>query len=1634
MGRTINKKKGGKKGMGESNRVHMYKRLLAVLFTVGIFFTLVSSKSVEAATVIFNSMGGTSVANKTVNDGAQVGTLPTPDKPNSYFEGWYTAATGGSRVYSSTIVRSGPPRTYTVVAGNWPEWIFVNHAYNKGFTGTRAEQERRFRVVNGWSPNAYPQYIYVGDVIIVQDPNLANTVTYYARWSPGITIKFNGNGGTTPKSIVAKSGQAVGSLPKPTRDNHEFRGWFTTSAATGGTQLTTNTVFNKRTPKTYTIKAGDSWNRIALNQLGSESLSTQLASWNGMTLTTVIHPGQVIYIENPATIVSEYTYYARWQRMRVIHMDGNYGNVGIIATWSGEDGEEMGELPAPTRTGYTLKGWYTSRTGGTQITAKTKATSDTTYYAQWTKKSYKIIYNSNGGTATNPATKTVQYQDSLPAFPTAPTRTGYTFQGWGWNKTEVATNFSTYKMDPWDIEVYAIWKVSKHKYTFNPDGGVVSVSSIERDYGTQLGTLPIPTRTGYTYKGWFTGKGGTGTEVKYNTLVKANTTVYARWVAHVKATFDTNGVSVTPSYTSKVYDAGSKLATLPSVSSTGRVFNGWYTAKTGGTKVSINTIISANTTYYAQWTLNKYALKFSTNGGTAVAAQTVNYGTVVTNLPTTTRSGYTFNGWYTAASGGTKVTSVTVTADTTLYAQWSVTKYTVIFNSNGGTSVPVGTYTPGQHVGTLPKPTRSGYTLIGWFTAKTGGTRVNTYTPVVGNVTFYAQWKLTEIPDVTVTFNSNGGSTVSSKKMKPGSPVGELPTPTKSKAYFEGWYTSLTGGTKISETTVVNANVTYYARWESGVDYTKDANGGLHVGTNLEVETRTHKKGTVLNIYGNDPKREHYNFMGWYTARTGGTRIGTNYTINTDVTHYAQWTLKNYTVRFMDGTKVLRTVSVKYNNTIGQLTTPTKTGYVFKGWYTASQGGTKVNTSTRILGDTTFYAQWIADLIVTFNPNGGVTPSFSSAFVAVGGKVGELPVTSRSGYTFNGWYTAASGGTRVTVNTIVTQSTTYYAQWLPDLTVNFNSQGGSSVESQKVKIGGTLIDIPVPVRTGYVFNGWYTQPEGKGTRLTTTTKITDSVTYYASWSKLHTILFDVQGGTGENVRREIVEGNTVGALPITNKEGYRFNGWFTLPNGEGDKVVATRKPAKDETYFAHFVEQVTVNFIARNELVETRVLDINTAIGSLPNYEREGAIFKGWQGSSSDEFITEGTIITEDINFVAILNTLVTVTFDTQSGTPIQPITMESGTLLPNISKPTREDYTFRGWFTSPGGVGASFREGVPVYEDITLYAYWTNVEYVISFETNGGTYAEPLYVVIGDTVGLDQITTRVGHRFEGWYTEADLINKVPNQYKPTKSIRLFAKWYKVPIYELTYNTNVPGMVIPPKYVNEDTAIDRLAEPSRVGYGFLGWYADANFTRQVYQGYIPTQDMVLHAKWVKLADIVNVTIYPENGDAPVIRQGVKGQKLPASYYLTPYRDNSQFSGWFTQQYGRGTQVTRDTIYTQNTNVFAHWVDRDDYSEGKVPSDTTLLPNLNPEPWVPNEIINDLPGVEVGEDVVDTIYNNSDVIKLDEAKSWLESVSSVTKSDGYVKDVVFGDEGARSVLEPVLNSDDFVYPTSYTENE
>ena len=209
---------------------------------------------------------------------------------------------------------------------------------------------------------------------------------------------------------------------------------------------------------------------------------------------------------------------------------------------------------------------------------------------------------------------------------------------------------------------------------YNANGGSVDKTNATLYYEDSYGELPVPKRTGYTFIGWYSAPEG-GVKVTSTTKITTPSahTLYAQWAANsYKVTLDGNGVS-NPSPITVTYDK--TYAELPVLTRNGYAFKGWYTAKTGGTQISTSTTvaITENAILYAQWTANLYTLKFDANGGTVNKSSTkVEYGKGYGTLPIPTRDYYTFKGWYTAKTGGTKVTSSTVMGEgnTTIYAQW----------------------------------------------------------------------------------------------------------------------------------------------------------------------------------------------------------------------------------------------------------------------------------------------------------------------------------------------------------------------------------------------------------------------------------------------------------------------------------------------------------------------------------------------------------------------------------------------------------------------------------------------------------------------------------------------------------------------------------------------------------------------------------------------------------------------------------------------------------------------------------------------------------------------------------------------------------------------------------------------------
>lgn len=222
--------------------------------------------------------------------------------------------------------------------------------------------------------------------------------------------------------------------------------------------------------------------------------------------------------------------------------------------------------------------------------------------------------------------------------------------------------------------------------TFNANGGSVATSNKTVTYGSTYGTLPTPTRSGYSFSGWYTAQ-SSGSLISASTTVtnSSNHTLYAHWSPlSYTVYFNANSGSVSTSNKSVTY--GSTYGTLPTPSRSGYTFNGWYTASSGGSQVTASSTVTnaSNHTVYAHWTQSSYTVSFNANGGSVpTSSKSVTYGSTYGTLPTPTRSGYTFNGWYTAQTGGSKITSSTTVSNAsshTLYAQWS----------SGSTMVSVG--------------------------------------------------------------------------------------------------------------------------------------------------------------------------------------------------------------------------------------------------------------------------------------------------------------------------------------------------------------------------------------------------------------------------------------------------------------------------------------------------------------------------------------------------------------------------------------------------------------------------------------------------------------------------------------------------------------------------------------------------------------------------------------------------------------------------------------------------------------------------------------------------------------------------------------------------------------------------------
>jgi uncharacterized repeat protein (TIGR02543 family) len=674
----------------------------------------------------------------------------------------------------------------------------------------------------------------------------------------------------------------------------------------------------------------------------------------------------------------------------------------------------------------------------------------------------------------------------------------------------------------------------------NTGGIVPSDTSTYQTEGTVilLGNSGNLQKPGYTFSGWVLSPGSTADPLLPSasyTLGNAGINFYAKWVAtpyHViyNLTEANSGTVPTDSGSYTIGTSANIRGNSGNLQRTGYVFAGWTNNanRTGRIYISGDTYtVQTNDLYfYAAWTANTYVITFNANGAIGAPSKSSDFYTVdsaTVQLPTVgtmTKTGYNFGGWGKQSIGDLATDSFTVSADTTLFAQWNIASFTLTYNLDGGT-------------GSVPAPTAVNYLQQFNLAPSTGFTK----TVVSGSDT------------ITYAFVAWSGPTGT---FNPG----------------QSYYMSA-------------GDLTFTATWTRIYNVVYSFSGGSVPSPGIADQQKLLNE--TITVTATQPSRSGYQFIGWVDQSGETTTAGFSYTVRDNhYLLYAQWRATPYTVTY-DGAGG-SPIPSQLPKTIGQSFTvgsaPTRIGYDFNGWSdgvnTYAAGAPYVTEARNII----FTAQWIAQIyVVTYDLNGGSGSAGGNYSYTYGTSAYLLPTTgfALTDYSFGGW-TTSPGGPSVGTTFAPSSDITLYAIWnIAIYRLSFNSQGGAcDSATAKVTIGQALT-LPSATRDGYTLQGWSTLASGGSITAggANFTPASDG-TLFAQWAlQVFTVTYNGNGGTSDTPTATMTNGSTTPIiLPSASRISYVFAGWYSAAVGGYPIGLAGENfaPTNTVTIYAHWIQ------------------------------------------------------------------------------------------------------------------------------------------------------------------------------------------------------------------------------------------------------------------------------------------------------------------------------------------------------------------------------------------------------------------------------------------------------------------------------
>ena len=1478
---------------------------------------VISSQPVSVmSTLVFKAEDATTVTGQTEFSGV-IGTAvtaPTVEKTGYTFVGWKNES--GEIVAAPTEI---PAENLTLTA-EWVKNVTVTFDTDGGSTidpapytdktpGTElvapADPTKEGYTFLGWMDAS-------GNVVEIPNVFPTSDVTYTAKWALNVKMNFIVDG-EVKQSFDGYAGQAfdTSKVNEPSKTGYYFIGW-SSSVPSSFPEATTDYVAQWDT-YTYEVRyyvdgAFVATNRVPYGSViktdvpgASAPVGYELTGWfTDPDCTVPFVEGTVMGAANlklyTKTKVKTYT-------STFNAAGGKFADGKEETTVDTDYGEAIIAPAAPTLEGYTFAGWtpdvgFMDENGGK------------TYYATWVANDYNVVYYVDGEVYD---TLDIAFGEKL-EVPSEPGRTGRTFIGWTDTEgSDTIVDPTTFVMNESGYKFYAVFSDNTYNAIFyltqaDKDNGVV-FKTVPTVYGQQIAAPEATARAGYTFLAWSPAPGAMpANDLEFVGTWKANTYT-------IKFFIDADAAEALETVTA---DFGETIAAPKTPSKEGYTFVEWSPEVPETMPVVEGEFLRINAT----WKVNEYTIAFDSDGGTPVSPITQDYGTAVTAPAAPTKTGYDFVGWF--ADGADEAYVFTTmpaidneTATLTLTARWTAKSYDpkdglgVKFNANGGAfadgeteKLVAATF---NEAITAPEgdPVRSGYDFLGW--SKNSGATIpaelGTLTQEItadSTVVFYAVWKVETYPaENGITFNADGGAFADGETVKRiaatyGEAIAAPAAPTRTGYTFEGWASesgAQTGSHDLGNLTVDldETTLTYYAAWKA-ISYSEnngvrfDANTGAFANGMTTVRVAATFDQPIV-APAEEPIKAGHTFKGWAATSTATEPLESlgNLTqvIDPDapLTFYAVWEKETYIGKitfnanngaFDDGDTV-KAIDITFGDAIVAPGVPTRTGYVFKGWAASAgalAGSTDLGNLTTDLSDTsiTYYAVWAeAD---------GVEYTVKVYIMNTEGVYGDPEVKVTTGKTGDAvsadkFYTLTDGlvldsayADEARTGVIAADGSTVLEVHIKRNTYTFSVIVDGVLTKNDYYFGAIVAEPETPSKVGYTFTGW------DGT--VPATMPANDVTVTATWKiNQYTITFDTDGGT---VIAPITQDyNTAVARPADpTKTGYTFAGW--------DKTIPENMPAENITVKALWtINQYTITFDTDGGSdVPAITQDYGTDVAAPADPTKTGYTFAGWDREIPSTMLAESITVKAQWNINQY-----TITFDTDGGTAIDPITQDYNTAVVAPADPTKEGYTFAGW-------DATIPATMPA-KDTVIKAKWTVNKYTITFDVDGGSYVAPITQNYGTEIVAPADPTKTGYTFAGWDTE------IPSTM-PAGDMTIKAKW-TVNQYTITVDTD-GGTAIAPITQDYGTDVVAPAAPTKTGYTFTGW-------SEAFPSTMPAGDMTIKALWtVKTFDPeVNGKGVKFNANGGAFADGSTETLVKATFGeaiaapAAPVRAGYTFAGW-----------------------------------------------------------------------------------------------------------------------------------------